>query len=289
MFQVCVNHTRDTVELISDEISQIDPSPVLAVTTFEVSRYEWRLEALCETEEDADGLAGFIADYHASLSPVVIPLEQRDWVAVSLEGLPPVVAGPFVITGGHGLMKARTGKREIVIEAGEAFGTGHHGTTIGCLEALAATAATRSLGRVLDVGTGSGVLAIAAAQLGACRVVATEIDARAVDVARQNAAANRARQIHCLEANGLASTKVRALGPYDTIVANILARPLIRLAPSMVAALNPGGRIILSGLLTFQEPLVCAAYTGRGMILSARARIDGWATLVFDKLETEED
>ncbi|MDZ4762736.1 MAG: 50S ribosomal protein L11 methyltransferase, partial [Alphaproteobacteria bacterium] len=211
-------------------------------------------------------------------------LEDRDWVALSLEGLPAVHAGPFVVAGAHELARAGPGRIPVWIEAGPAFGTGHHGTTKGCLEALARLARTRRVGRVLDIGTGSGVLAIAALKIGATSAIATDLDAESVRVARENARNNRSgRTLKFLHASGANHAAIRAGAPYDLILANILARPLVWLSQDISHLVRRGGRVILSGLLTHQEPQVRRAYLGQGLVLVDRLRITGWSTLVFER------
>jgi ribosomal protein L11 methyltransferase len=166
------------------------------------------------------------------------------------------------------------------IEAGAAFGTGHHGTTVGCLYAYDELLKARRFPRVLDVGAGTGVLAIAAARTGSRKAVGTDIDGPSVRIARENAALNRAdaRFVH---ASGLNHRRVRRAGPYDLVFANILAPPLVALAQDIKGALKPGGFAILSGLLRTQERRVLAAYRSRGFVLVKRLHRDAWATLVL--------
>jgi len=166
------------------------------------------------------------------------------------------------------------------IEAGAAFGTGHHGTTTGCLLAFDALLKARRFGKVLDVGAGTGVLAIAASRTGSGVVVGTDIDRVSVRIARENARINQARA-RFVHANGLAHRLVAGRAPYDLVFANILARPLVRLAPDIRRALRPGGLAILSGLLRSQERQVKAAYLSQGFRVARRIHRDAWATLVM--------
>jgi ribosomal protein L11 methyltransferase len=212
---------------------------------------------------------------------------------MSLEGLPAVRAGRFVVAGAHALAQEHGGRTRIWIEASEAFGTGHHGTTWGCLMGLEhylrhkdrgpsgpqARLKTRGPGfSVLDVGAGSGVLAIAAAKCGA-EALAIEIDHRAAAIAeinaRQNHVANRVRVIAGDGARFIAGQR------FDLVFANILKRPLIRLAPKLVPAVAPGGTLILSGLLRTQAPLVREAYANRGLVLERQIPKEAWMTLVW--------
>src|SRR5262249_49925538 len=161
--------------------------------------------------------------------------------------------------------------------------TGHHGTTKGCLEALALTARSRKLGKVLDIGTGSGVLAIAALKAGADSAVASDLDAESIRIARENAKNNRmGRNLKMLVATGANHAAIRMGAPYDVILANILAKPLVGLSPDIAALVRPGGRVILSGLLTHQESQVRTAFEGRGLTLVDRRRINGWSTLTYE-------
>ena len=220
-------------------------------------------------------LAGF-----ADLNTVTEILADADWLAMALSGLPPVRAGRFFVFGVHDRGRAPLNTVNLRIEAGAAFGTGHHGTTVGCLIAYDGLRKRRRFDRVLDVGTGTGVLAIAAARTGARVSVGTDIDRVSVRIARENARVNRAgsRFVH---ANGLAHRAVAASRPYDLVFANILARPLTRLAQSIRQATRSGGCVILSGLLRSQARTVLAAYRSRGFRLERRLNRDAWTTLVL--------
>ncbi len=211
-------------------------------------------------------------------------VEQRDWVAASLEGLEAVREGRFVIHGSHGRSRVGVGDIGIEIEAALAFGTGHHGTTRGCLAALNAVARRRVPRRVLDVGTGTGVLAIAAARRWKRAIAAGDIDAIAVATAAANARANYAGPyVQPVLAKGTAQQRLRAGGPYDLVFANILARPLKALAPALRPLVAPGGEIVLSGLLGGDVPGVVSAYRVQGFALTRRRDLEGWATLMMRK------
>jgi ribosomal protein L11 methyltransferase len=179
----------------------------------------------------------------------------------------------------------RTGRSEVIIDAGEAFGTGHHGTTIGCLEALDWIATRHGAPRrVLDVGAGSAILAIAAAKLGASAVGA-EIDPRAAWIANYNARMNQVQHlVHTYAVDGLQMPLIRAQGPYDLVFANILMKPLVRLSADIARAVAPGGHVVLSGLLSHQEPSIRRAYRQRGLVLVHRFRKEGWSTLTWRRL-----
>ena len=282
MYQITARGPRAAIELAWDTLAWTDPSPAGAVDAKEETKLTWRLDVYCESRESADACVEIIRDVTPDLNPVMDALEDRDWVTLSLEGLPPVRAGRFIVAGSHALTETSPGKTDILIEAGPAFGTGHHGTTLGCLLGFEHVLRSGPPKRVLDVGTGSGVLAIAAIKTGAHRAIGTEIDAQSVAVANENAAKNAvANRFKTYDTRGATNRIIQSAAPYDLIFANILARPLTRLAPKLAPLLARRGHIILSGLLTHQEPLVRAAYTGRGLSLVHRIRKDGWSTLVL--------
>ena len=209
-------------------------------------------------------------------------VEQRDWVAASLAGLEAVREGRFVIHGSHGRSRVGIGDIGIEIEAALAFGTGHHGTTRGCLAALNVVQRRRKPRRILDIGTGTGVLAIAAALRWKSRVAAGDIDPIAVTTAAANARINRAAAlVRPVLAKGTAQPKLQAGGPYDLVFANILARPLKALAPALRPLMAAGGEIILSGLLAADVPGVVSAYRAQGFVLTRRRDLENWATLMM--------
>lgn len=289
MFKLYATGPRETIEAAANRLFDADPSPIDAVDFKEHTRTLWRLDAFAETEEDILAARELLGAHHPDLAVAIEPVEERDWVTLSLEGLPPVFAGPYVVAGSHALSQLSPGKKAVVIEAGPAFGTGHHGTTLGCLLAYSRQLRHARPQRILDLGTGSGVLSLAALRTGARLAVGTDIDAESVRVARENAAKNHVgRRLRVVEANGARTPAVRTLAPFDTVFANILARPLIGLAPDICRLVRPGGWVILSGLLCHQEPLVRAAYAGRGLTLRHRIRRDGWSTLAFRRSRSGE-
>lgn len=282
MYQITARGRRADIETAWDKLAWTDPSPAEAVDAKEDTRVTWRLDAYAADENAAQACADFIREVAPDLNPVIEAVPQRDWVVMSLEGLPPVRAGRFIVAGSHALASTAPGKTGILIEAGPAFGTGHHGTTLGCLLGFEHVLRAGTPQKVLDVGTGSGVLGIAAIKAGAKRVIGTEIDPDSVRVANENAQKNdTGDRFRAYLTRGANSALIQNGAPYDLVFANILARPLIGLAPSLSQLLAPGGHVILSGLLTRQEPLVRAAYTGRGLNLIKRIRRDGWSTLVL--------
>ena len=283
MYMISVTAPRMVIDAAAEALTWLDPSPAEAVDTKEETRVTWRLDAYTSREDHAYGCAGIIELFGEGLSSTVTKLEDKDWVAVSLEGLPAVKAGPFVVAGAHELAKGHPGRIPLWIEAGPAFGTGHHGTTSGCLLALEKMARRKKLGKVLDIGTGSGVLAIAAIKRGAMSAIGSDLDAESVRVAKINTQNNHvSNQIKMIHAKGTTSALIQKTGPYDTIFANILARPLIGLSKEIARLTRPGGSVILSGLLRHQEPSVRAAYNGHGMKLIGRIHKDGWSTLIYE-------
>jgi ribosomal protein L11 methyltransferase len=209
-------------------------------------------------------------------------LEAKDWVKASLENLVPVPAGRFVVHGQHDRTRIAPNKLGIEIEAALAFGTGHHGTTRGCLLLLDHVLKTRQPRRLLDLGTGTGVLAIAAAKAGHRAVLASDIDPPSVAVARDNARLNGVgNRVHAIRATGFSATDFARAGPFDLVLANILANPLRQLARPMTQHLAPSGLVILSGLLTHQARAVIAAYRARGLVPVRHLRIEGWSSLLL--------
>ena len=210
------------------------------------------------------------------------PIKPRDWVRESLAGLKPVPAGRFIVHGAHDRALVPSHCIGVEIEAATAFGTGHHGTTQGCLLALDELARRRRPRHVLDLGTGSGVLAIAAAKMFRAPVLAIDIDPSAVRTARDNARRNGVGALvtvaHCSDLNARAVT---AHAPFDLVLANILLRPLQRLAAPMARQLMPNARVVLSGLLTEQANAALAAYRSQGLVLERSFVLEGWITPVM--------
>jgi ribosomal protein L11 methyltransferase len=210
------------------------------------------------------------------------PLPHKDWLAENLASFRPVRAGRYFVHPSHYAGVAPAGTIAIEIDAATAFGSGAHGSTYGCLSAIDCLAPKLARGPALDVGCGSGILAIAIAKLGCRRVVASDIDPEAVRVCRGNLRNNAvAARVEAICAGGLRDRRIRAQGSYRLIVANILARPLMLLARDIAACLEDEGRIVLSGLLASQEPMVLAPYRRCGLMLDERITVDDWRTLIL--------
>ena len=212
-------------------------------------------------------------------------VEAKDWVKASLEDLVPVPAGRFVVHGQHDRERIAPNKLGIEIEAALAFGTGHHGTTRGCLLLLDHVLKAWRPRRVLDLGTGTGVLAIAAARALHEKVLASDIDPLSVQVARENARLNvSGHLVQAIRATGFSAPQFADAAPFDLVLANILANPLRQLATPMARHLAPSALVILSGLLTHQAPGVIAAYRARGLVPVRHLRIEGWSSLLLRKV-----
>ena len=262
----------------------VDKDTLLESTTYSILEEDedhdvWRIDAFPTTEQESVQYQAVLGRFEG-LVVTCEKLADADWLAMALSGLPPVRAGRFFIHGVHDRGRAPVNSVNLRIEAGAAFGTGHHGTTVGCLLAYDQLLKSKRFGHVLDVGAGTGVLAIAAARTGTAKAVGTDIDRISVRISKENAKVNQtnARFVHAF---GLSHRAVREHAPYDLVFANILARPLVFLAQDIKGALKPGGIAILSGLLRSQERLVRAAYLSRGFKLERRIHRDAWAALVL--------
>lgn len=271
----------DVLDPAADRLMNADPPLALSVTVFEDGPDKRLVELIFDRPPDT-GAVRAAAGADLTVAILAEPLADADWVGLSLAGLKPVEAGRFRLRGSHDAR--RGGGVDIVIEAGEAFGTGHHGTTRGCLLMLSDLLRRFRPRASLDLGAGSGALAIGLALATRTPVAATDIDPVAVTATRANARTNGAREVTALHAAGLAHPWLRGAG-FDLILANVLAGPLIALAQDLSTALAPGGRIILSGLLEPQERAVSAAYRARGLVLEKRLVLEGWSTLMMKRPE----
>jgi ribosomal protein L11 methyltransferase len=291
-FDIAVNPGRIQIQTIpasaqavADQIAERLALSDVAVGLTDIGGRRWRVEIhfADAAEKDAVREAVFAAAGAEAAAELKFgAVDAADWVRQSLAGLQPVAAGRFVVHGAHDRARVPPNRIGIEIEAALAFGTGHHGTTRGCLLALDAICkrTRRAPMRVLDVGTGSGVLAMAAARALHAPVLATDIDAFAVQAARANVRHNRAGDlVAVLRADGVGARTIRTWAPYDLIFANILLGPLKRIATSLRGLVAPGGRLVLSGILPAQANAVIAAY--RPLALQSRLDVDGWTTLVL--------
>ena len=272
-----------SARVMTDLLGEVFDPAETAVAAFETADgAAWLLEAYFAREPDERAIRELVRPLvggEADRAQFEV-LARTDWVKTSLEGLRPVRAGRFLVHGAHDREQRRPNDLAIEIEAALAFGTGHHGTTKGCLLAMAQELRGRRPRHVLDVGTGTGILAFAAAKAVRRCVIAGDIDAEAVRVARENARLNGVGGlIRFYTAPGVRHALADRAGRFDLVTANILARPLRRLAPALARVLAPDGTMILSGLLPGDVPGVLAAYAARGLRLSSRSLIEGWATL----------
>jgi len=247
--------------------------------------HRWRIEAYFSEPRAASAVQSEIMALTGEPAPDfrsdAVP--DLNWVALSQAALPPVNAGRFTVHGAHDRSRVPQGPNAILIEAGEAFGTAHHATTYGCLAAIDQLGRSGAFKRILDLGCGSGILSIAAARVWpAASITGVDIDPQSVLVARENARVNgTARHIRFLAGAGVAHPEVRRAAPFDLIIANILAGPLIALAPDLRRSAAAGGQVLLSGLLTREASLVTAAYTAQSFALLSHRRYDGWSTLLL--------
>ncbi len=263
---------------LSDALEQLDPSPV--VSAFELGeRGLWEVEAFFATPPDE---AELLAQFGVPMR--VIPIEDENWIARALDGLPPVRTNRFYIYGDHDANTVPANAIGLKIEASYAFGTGHHGTTRGCLLAFEELSKRRIFRNALDLGCGTGILGMAFARLTRRLVVASDIDSLATSKSIENAKQNRALpHMRISTGNGFRAAYIREGAPYDLIFANILARPLAMLAQGLARNLRPGGSLILSGLTLDQCRWITAVYRNHGFVSSSKITRGIWATLVLAK------
>lgn len=274
---------EDAARALAEAVEALDPAP-LAIGCFEIEddRGRWEVGAYFDAAPDRIALA-LLAAAHGAADFTVSELPETDWVAKVRRDLAPVAAGRFFVHGAHDADKVPAGAVPLRIEAAMAFGTGHHGTTRGCLLAIERLAAAGTdPGPIADIGCGTGVLAMAAAHVFAGPVIASDMDAVAVETAAANIAANGlAGRVACVEAAGLDHPALHAAAPFGLVLANILLEPLIALAPDMAAAQRPGGLAVLSGLLTGQADAAAAAYRDVGYVLIEQRNHGDWSVLTL--------
>ncbi len=275
-----------------EDLLGLDAEAGVALSSYEVAPMPdpdtafWRLQLLFDAPPDDAAWRQRLAEIAASMGLAEAPifagkLPDQDWVRHTNKLNAPVHAGRFFLYGAHDAGSAPPGCLSLLLDAGLAFGTGRAPSTFGCLEAIDRLCRRQPPQTVLDLGTGSGVLAMAAARATSrARIWAADIDPVAVDVARENARLNGlSRRIHCLVASH--PLDARLPGPFDLVVANILAGPLCAMAHGLAAQVAPGGHLVLSGLLAKEERKVAAYYRGQGLAFTARLPREGWHTLIF--------
>ncbi len=271
-----------TAKRLADSLSEHLDLAETAVAAFEGIDGRWNVEIHFEQAPDEAAIRRLIGDAGGPADVMFETIAARDWVAASLADLKPVAAGRFTVHGAHDRVHVTANRIGIEIEAALAFGTGHHGTTRGCLLALDGIVKRTAPRRVLDIGTGTGVLAIAAAKALRVPVLASDIDPEAVRIARENARLNGiAPFLEYLHAAGLGAPRFRTRAPFDLVFANILLPPLKRLAGPMRPLLAPRAHVVLSGLLAAQEQAALAAYRPHGLTLVRRIPLGEWVTLVL--------
>jgi ribosomal protein L11 methyltransferase len=272
---------------VADLLTEALDAGEAVVAAFEGPTGRWDITVHFADAPDEDAIRELVrlaAGEDAAQAVQFDTVEAKDWVKATLDALVPVHAGRFIVHGQHDRAKVAPNKLGIEIEAALAFGTGHHGTTRGCLLLLGDVLKAFQPRRVLDLGTGTGVLAIAAAKALHGRVLASDIDALSVKVAADNARQNGVGPLVELAwGSGFSAPLLRQRQPFDLVLANILANPLRQMATPMSAHLAPGARVILSGLLSPQAASVVAAYRARGLILERQIRIEGWSSLLLHK------
>jgi ribosomal protein L11 methyltransferase len=276
---------EQTAKRVVDLLNEIFLEGQAAIAAFE--RPDGRWDVTVHFAEPPDqtqvrALVGLAAGEEVAQDVAFDFVEAKDWVKATLEELVPVRAGRFIVHGQHDRLSIPPNKLGIEIEAALAFGTGHHGTTRGCLLLLDHVLKAWRPRRVLDVGTGTGVLAIAAAKALRIKVLASDIDPLSVRVARDNARLNGSvNWLSAIEATGFSAPQFTDRGPFDLVLANILANPLRQMATEMAGHLAPSGLVILSGLLPHQAQSVMAAYRARGLVLVRHLKIEGWSSLLM--------
>lgn len=283
VWRVAVDVTRDAVAAHARALASVCSS----VSWFGEGQGLWRVEGFSEERPDCPSLGVALAIAAAAsgcelAEPVVETVEPTDWAAHAVQDFPAFRIGRLFLRGSHSHERARAGETELVIDAATAFGSGRHASTAGCLKALSDLVPRRRLVRALDMGCGSGILAIAIAKLWRARVLAADVDPEAARVSRHNASRNgEPRLVRSVCSDGYRSPAVVSNAPYDLIVANILARPLITMARDLRRHLAPNGLAILSGFLSVDANAVLAAHRAQELRLIRRLSEGDWVTLVL--------
>jgi len=274
---------RRLAETIAAALSELFWPPAETIGLFDNGDGAWRVEATFRELPDAAALRDFL--HRQGLSNVSVSFEEvpgADWVAITRERLHPVCAGRFLIHGSHDRANTQHNRWAIEIEAAQAFGTAHHESTCGCLMAIDDLARRDAVKAALDIGTGTGILVFAAARSWRAHVIASDIDPVAVAIAKENFRRNGVLDtVACVTARGPAHPLIRANAPFDLVIANILATPLIAMAHEIARALRPGGIVILSGITREQAGRVAAAYGAAGFTRLRQFTIYDWVTLTL--------
>ncbi|WP_245841794.1 50S ribosomal protein L11 methyltransferase [Sphingomonas lenta] len=283
-WKVTLPCTKAEAEAIGDAEME---GVVLLVTEEDEATGRWRLDAYVEGEPDAAALAAIRAlTSSVAVEPRVEGLGDEDWVTLSQAGLEPIREGRFVVHTSAFPVEPPPGGRAFLIEAGQAFGTGHHETTAGCLHVLDALA-ERRFANAVDLGTGTGLLAFAARELWPdAQIMATDIDPVAIEVTRENMEVNGVERIDLVVADGARDPAIQERAPFDLVIANILAGPLIAMAPEVAAIAAPGAAVVLAGLLETQADAVVNAYRAAGCALERSERRGDWTILLLRAGET---
>ncbi|HLX14624.1 MAG TPA: 50S ribosomal protein L11 methyltransferase [Bradyrhizobium sp.] len=278
---------EQTAKRVADLLTESLVEGEAAIAAFEGPGGRWDITVHFGQAPDQSAvreLVALAAGREAANAVSFDTMEAKDWVKATLAELVPVRAGRFVVHGRHDRAKVPPNKLGIEIEAALAFGTGHHGTTLGCLLLLDQALKAHSPRRVLDLGTGTGLLAIAAAKTLRRKVLASDIDPLSVRVAADNGRLNSTGDlVETIRATGFSAPQFARRGPFDLVLANILANPLRQMATPMSRHLAPGALVILSGLLAPQAGAVISAYRARGLVLRRHIRIEGWSSLLMCK------
>jgi ribosomal protein L11 methyltransferase len=271
---------------VAEALDMLQP-PCDAISLFEVDEDAqiWSLSAYFEAKPDEATIRAHLAPYGFSdLAFTIEALPDEDWVTTGLKDLKPVIGGRYQLYGNHDAHRMAANINNIEMNAGQAFGTGHHGTTKGCLQALDRLLGLYQFDNVLDLGTGTGILAIAAAKTLRAPVLASDIDPISVEVSNENAKLNSVfPYVLNVQGVGFDNPYIRKAAPFDLIIANILAGPLKHLAPEMRKHCMSGGLVLLSGILAAQANSVIASYRSHGFVLQKRSLLNGWATLILQK------
>lgn len=285
--KICITTTnKDEAYILGKTLQEFLDPPPDALSVFEVPMEGWSIEAYFQDHPDETTLRETLETFTgltvADIKYVEVP--SLNWVALSQSSLPPVYAGCFVVHGSHDSDRIPHGPRSILIDAGEAFGTAHHATTYSCLLAIDRLTRRHTFKNILDLGCGSGILALAASRRQPnAKIIATDIDPNSLKVAKENIKRNTfARRVETVCARGIQHSRLRQKKAYDLICANLLAEPLIELASDIRHKQRGGGILLLSGILIPQSDPVKAAYISLGYKLIDHFRCAGWSTLILE-------